>query len=184
FISEDTFVEDDETRSAAETVTYKVLTRTSLGLLNGADAPDIAYTTTERPHLPHRPANVAVNGLQWTLIDANGLTTIPVTWSNRNRVTEDNQVLDWDAASVTPETGQTTVIKIVDPSNGAVINTFTVAEGATSHDLTPADFNGASLALVQVFAKRDGFESLQAYEQLVLLAGGYGLNYGYLYGGN
>ncbi|MGI9505465.1 MAG: hypothetical protein ACR2RE_20705, partial [Geminicoccaceae bacterium] len=183
FISEDTFVEDDETRSAAETVTYKVLTRTSLGLLNGADAPDITYTTSERPHLPHRPANVAVNGLQWGIVDAAGLATIPVTWANRNRVTEDSQVLDWNAASVTPEVGQRTLIKIVDPSTRAVINEISVAEGVTSHDLMPADFGSATLTLVQVYAFRGGFESLQAYEQLVLLAGGYGRNYGYTYGG-
>ena len=155
----------------------------SIGLLNGADAPDIGYTATERPHLPHRPANVAVNGQQWGIVDSSGLATIPVTWANRNRVTEDSQVLDWDGASVTPEVGQGTLTKITDPSTHAGINEISVAEGVTSHDLMPADFGSATLALVQVCAVRDGFESLQAYEQLVLLEGGYGRNYGYTYGG-
>lgn len=104
--------DDDQVRSAGETVDYKLLTRTSLGQLAFDDAPTVSGTMTARPHLPLRPANVKVNGTGYGEVDATSATELAVTWSNRNRLTEDGQVVKWTAGDVAGEYLQETLITV------------------------------------------------------------------------
>lgn len=169
FIVHDHTYADDEPRSDGEVVEYQVLTRTSLGLLPVSEAPIISATLTGRPHLPSRPANVKVNGVAFSVdpIDLAGVNPIPVTWSERNRLTEDSVVLAWDAATVTPEAGQTTTVTLTDV-DGVVLHAYTGLTG-TSHDVDPADFGSEYLGYIVVTAERDGFESLQGYRLPIVL---------------
>lgn len=170
FVDGSTLYEDPVVRAAGEVVSYRMLTRTSKGLLDLADAPDVSYTLTERPWLPSRPANVLIDAIAFntigTPVDMIGESIIPVTWANRNRLTEDSVVLDWNEGDVTPETGQTTTITIYETDGTTVIDTITGLSG-TSHDIPLASFGGQSLALVRLTAERtddDGtFASLQGH---------------------
>jgi hypothetical protein len=90
---------------------------------------------------------------------------VPVEWSNRNRLTEDSQVLTWTDATVDPEEGQTTTIKVLTPDGLTVLDTITGLAG-TSYDIPLTSFGGEAIGRVDVYASRtdaDGdFLSLQA----------------------
>lgn len=172
FVNEGLSFIDNEQRSDGETVDYKVLPRTSLGTLDESAAPWISTTLCGRPWLPFRPADVKIEGVAFvasgSFIDAsmNGNSYVTVDWAERNRLTEDSIVQPWAAATVTPESGQTTTISVLDASTRAVVSTTDGLTG-TTHNLPKSTFGGHSLAIVRVTAKRDGFESLQGHELLV-----------------
>lgn len=182
FVDDESIIADAEIRVGGQGVEYRLLTITSKGRLNVEDAPTLEAVLTERPWLPSRPANVKINGIDHGLVDAVDATSITVTWSNRNREMEDAVVLRWNEATVNPESGQTTTIRVLDVS-GNVITTHDGLVG-TSFDLPKASFGGKSVGIVRIQSKREGLESLQGHEIKVQVAeGGYGLAYGMNYGG-
>lgn len=164
---------------------YKFTPRTSKGMYSVSSAALITQTAHDRMHLPYRPANVKFNGdLYSQQID--GTSDIVVTWSRRNRLTESSQILAWTDADTTPETGQTTVIEILDGS-GTVSATHSGLTGTTytvlASEIATAAGTGGK-AFIRVKAVRDGFESLNPVTRKVTTIGlgGYGLNYGKDYG--
>lgn len=182
FFANNTFIEDDIVRSAFSIAEYKLLMRTTQGLFGFDQAPTIEYTPDERPYLPTRPADVHVNGVDFGLVDADGVDPIPVTWANRNRLTEDGQIMAWDEAGITVESGQTTEIVILDPVDGSEVNRVTGLTGE-SHDLPVSACNGYNLVDLKIVSRRDGYESHQGSTYRVIVSGGYGYGYGYNYGG-
>jgi hypothetical protein len=169
FVVHDHTYADDEPRSEGELVEYQILTRTSLGLLTPSSAPIASATLTARPHLPSRPANVTVNAIAFAYeVDCVGVDPIPVTWSERNRVTEDSIILAWDAATVTPEAGQTTRITVYD----LLDNELTVHDGltGTNFDVPTSSFSGNSFGYIKVESVRDDLVSLQGKKQRVKVA--------------
>lgn len=172
FVNENQTFTDDTVRAAAEIVDYQVLMRTSLGLLDESLAPTVSETLTERLYLPSRPADVKVNGVGFGISDAIDVNPIPVTWANRNRVTESAVVLSWDDPSVTPEVGQTTTIYVTD-LDGNVLTTISGLTG-TSYNLSPAAFMGEFEGYVKVFSSLGGspaLESLQGFAVRVRVDG-------------
>jgi hypothetical protein len=137
-----------------------------------AQAPVVSYTLTERPWLPNRPANVLVDGTVAfnTLLtphDMTGAPDVPTSWANRNRMLEDGLVLAWTDGDVTPETGQTTTITVLDEDGVTVLDTHTGLTG-TSFDVPAASFGSADIAILRFSASRtdaDGtFDSLQWHD--------------------
>jgi len=181
FLSPDASFADTLARGVGVGTDYRLRTRTSLGLLPVADAALDSYTPTDRIHAPARPANVQAEGVGFGGVNASGLTEIEVTWSNRNRLTEETVLLAWDAATVTPEAGQTTTLTLIDDGDDSVIDTITGLTG-TSHDIPVASFDDVTAARVRVTSERDGITSIQGHEITIRFAG-YGLSYGYSYGG-
>lgn len=151
---------DDTLRAAGETVDYRLLSRTSGGILSFSAAPDETVTLTGRPHLPSRPANVRVNGVGFGAVAASG-STLTVTWENRNRLLETSQILAWNSGTVPPEAGQTTTVYALS-AGGDVIQTFDGNAG-TSLEVPRSVFTGHSTGKIKVTAKRDGLESLQGH---------------------
>jgi hypothetical protein len=180
FLDESTVFEDPLVRAAAEEVSYKLLSRTSQGLLTLAEADLESHTLTERPWLPSRPANVVAYGEAWSSeaepIDARLRPDpwISTSWANRNRLTEDSVVLAWDDANVTPETGQTTRIDVCD-NLGNVIASHDGLSG-TSFDVPDASFGSEDIVELRFYADRtddDGeFASLQFFSHWVQVGGG------------
>lgn len=179
FVDESTIFEDPVVRSAAETVDYLLLSRTSQGLLAAGDATEQSATLTERPWLPNRPANVGVyDGTNFSTssapIDAalNPDAFITVTWANRNRLDEDSQILAWDDATQTVETGQTTTIEVRDV-DGVLLATHDGLTG-TTYNVPDSSYSGEQLIELRVYAERsdsDGdFVSLQYSSHWVLVA--------------
>lgn len=170
FIDDSTLFEDPTLRSGGEAMSVKLLTRTSQGVLDLASASLVSHTLTDRPWLPNRPANVTIGGVMFntasTPVDMIGESEVPVSWANRNRTTEDSQVLAWDEATVTPETGQTTRIEVRTADLSTVITTHDGLSG-TSFNVPIASFGDEAVAALQFWAERsdgDGdFTSLQAH---------------------
>lgn len=163
-------------------VEFKALPTTSLGTLQIDDAPTIIENVSGRPYYPTRPGDVKVLGVGFDVVFTDAGLDIGITWANRNRLTEDSQVVLWSDGEITPEVGQTTTITVLDMDR----NVLTAHDGLAGNSflLPSASFAGSNVAIVRVTAKRDGFESLQGHEVVVSFGSGYGTNYGNNYGDN
>jgi hypothetical protein len=155
-------VDDQTVRAPGETPDYKLLSRTSLGILPEADAPIISGTMTARPHLPLRPANVKVNGLGFGTLAIGAAPNITITWSTRNRTLEDGQVVRWNAAQVVPEYAQETVVTVFDPDGVQVYQQGSLWT-ETTLVLPASNFARYPAVTIQVKSRRDGLWSLQSH---------------------
>lgn len=181
---------DPTANSAGTPTTFKLLPKVSFGTLQPEDATEVIHTPSERPYLPHRPANVQIDGngfgpAVYATSDPGGIpATVPVTWANRNRLLEDGIAPRWTDGTVTPEAGQTTTIRVYELSSGDLVFEQNGIVG-TSFDLGTSTLLDFRFYVVRVSAERDGFESLQsAARTLEIVRLGYGNNYGYDYGQN
>lgn len=169
FIFPELFSSPDPTRrTASEEVRYRFSTITPNGDLDRADTPEVSTVLSERPHLPTRPANVRVGGVAFGTFNMGSDTEVEITWANRNRVAEASQILDWTAASVSGEAGQTTTIAFEDQFG----NEFDAITGltGTSRTVQRGRFDGLTDCRVKVYAERDGMRSLQAHSIRVTLS--------------
>lgn len=171
---------DMEQYNVADTVSVKLRTTTGSGVLSLAAAPEDTITFDSRAIRPLRPADVKVEGDGYGPVDAEGLLEVVVTWANRNRLTETTP-LAWTGATVTPEVGQTTTIEVLDVL-GNVITTHSGITG-TTYNVPVGSFGGNSIGVVRVLSERAGYRSYRYHEITVFLDKGYGLAYGYNYGG-
>lgn len=131
FIPREADIIDPSRRVIDQPITYRLLSVTSEGRLKIAQAPDLDYVATARPWLPFRPANckVAGQGGGSAFIDTN--PTVPLSWSNRNRLLEDSVLLPWNGGSVAVESGQTTTIRILAPNGTTVLDTIAGLTGTS-----------------------------------------------------
>lgn len=187
FFDQNSLIVDQNERGAGDVLDYDLIMNTSINQGELGQSEVTAYPN-ERAWLPSRPANVSVEGSLWANIDnsSGALTEIECSWSNRNRVTEDFQVLGWTAATVTPESGQTTVIEFYDESDltGIPYRSTSVPEGDTNYTIPIADFNGVGTTTLKFRSARDGLLSFTGHERKVILSSGYGQGYGIDYGGD
>lgn len=182
FIPTDAVIDDEAVYEAGETVEYHPLTVTSKGTLAYPDSVPISGQLSLRPWLPSRPANVKIGTVAEGTYVADELAgTIPVSWATRNRTMEDAVIMAWDDAPVTPESGQTTSILILDPITRDVVNRIDGLSG-NSYDLPTGAFLLLDRGIVRVVAVKDGNDSLQGHEILAIVKSGYGYAYGLSYG--
>lgn len=172
----------------AESVTTDIVASEWVALTPGDPVPEERPgTVVSRAVLPFRPANVSVDigdgPTGFGHLVSNGFpASVNTSWANRNRNTEDAIAPQWGTGNVTPETGQTTVIRILDENRGYV-NEIETAVGDTTATLAEIDFGGVEIGIIQFLAKRDGFLSFAAHEMTFSFENyGYGYNYGEKYG--
>lgn len=185
FVDADVTFADSDQRAAFEEVSYKILTRTSKGLLAQGSAPVETVTLTERPWLPTRPANVWMAGQAFQAVDASADYDLYLSWSNRNRLTENSQVLPFWEDPITPEVDQYTRVEIRTLGGDLLIG----LSGLTGGDVAiPFDlFGGETSAKVSVKAERgkvfgqygsEGLMSLQYIENVVTPGDVHAVTYG------
>lgn len=155
---------DAEVRADGEDVSYWLLTRTRGNALPLASAPEINVTLGNRAYRPLRPANVQVNGVGFGTVDGSALSSVTVTWANRNRTAESTQALHWTAGSVDPESGQTTRVDVLAGASGSTILASYHAITGTSYALDLTPFAGQGTVRVRVRAVRASVLSLQGHE--------------------
>lgn len=178
---------DNRENFAGDTQTYRLRPRTRRGRLSFAAATPRDYTPNERLHQPFRPANPTVDGLAFVgpvYVGAAVPSSVLVNWKTRNRLSEDAVASEWGSASVTPEPGQTTTIRLRDSITGVVdLEVSGLAGSSANVDITSATtFRYYDL---EVLAARDGIESYrESTVSLELVRLGYGNNYGNDYGEN
>lgn len=178
---DDAVIDDQEVHTAGELLVVRPLPTTSRGTLAYADGVNVEGRMTNRPWLPQRPADVKVANVAWGLVNGIGVNSFNVTWKNRNRLTEDTVILDWDDANVPVESGQTTSILVLNPVSRAVVSRQDGLTG-TSYSLPRSAFGALSAGIVKVISVRDGQDSIQGHEILVKVSSGYGYGYGLNYG--
>jgi hypothetical protein len=171
-------------RVADAAYAYKLQPRTSLGLLPIEEANQFTFTPNLRPWRPFRPANVRVQDSQFgpVTVNVSDFTHLNITWSNRNRTTEDSQVRRWTEGTVPPEDGQTTTIEVLNLDR-QVIQTYAGLTG-TSYAALLSDFSLEETAFIRVLSVRDGIRSLNSFEigVTILASEGWGANYGNAWG--
>lgn len=147
------------------------MVRTSGTVLNvSIDDIKVAWGTSDFPSL--------------LFIGAGIPTSLDLSWSNRNRLSEDIVAPRWNEATVTPEMGQTTTIRARDKFSGSVELVVTGLTG-TTYSLALASLTTYRFYEIEFASVRDGFESIQAGKlEIQLVRLGYGNNYGYDYGEN
>jgi len=176
---------DPAERAAGETVTYRLLPRTTMGQLPYGGAADLTLTVTNRPHAPFRPAKCELNGAGFGGFEHRdgGVAPPPViaTWANRDRAAEDSIYRRWTDATVTPEVGQTTSLLILNAA-GVMQSEITGLTG-TSHEIPFVDLQVVGVGFVEFRSVRDGLTSITgARRAFDVRASGYGYGYGNTYG--
>lgn len=162
-----------------ETVQQRALTETSRGgTLALGLAPNINCTIVGRQAMPYPPAYFQVNGTRWDQVtQISGQITL--AWRERNRLTQQDQLIDNTAGTITPETGTTYTIVLKDGS-GTTFATFTGVTGTSWTWPTPDDTH--TTIQMTLTAVRGGISSFQSQTLPATTRVGYGLNYGNDYG--
>ncbi len=157
---------------AGETIPYQLSPETSLNLLPLDDTPITSYTATERPYLPTRPANVKINNVSFEDVTQSTSEDTIVTWSNRNRLTEDLIIKKWTDGNVTPEEGQTTIIRIRRASDNDLITEYRELTGI-SLNIPYSAWENENEFFVEVLAHRQiegqNMESIQFVRQKIIV---------------
>lgn len=182
---DDDMASDYREYAPGELVEAAVLTRTTSDVLDLADAPVLSLTVEGRWDKPYPPGDVRVDGLQ-ALAPQQEHAAPVITWAHRDRLLQEEQVVGHGEASVGPEAGTTYTIRVYDADDPTVvIRTVTGIAGTTwTYDAGMQTTDGSPTAVyIELESVRDGLTSHQLYRFYVTLQGGYGLGYGYNYGG-
>lgn len=184
WLVDDEMVSDNREYQDGEIVQAKALTRTSTDLLELDEAETDVLEVNQRVFRPYPPANVKVGGVSiYEPLDTQ--TEAAVTWAHRDRIMQQDVAIGHLEASVGPETGVTYNIRIYGPDGvtllsetdvGAVDNwTFTTARQVAA--------GSPSRVFIELESKRDGVASQQHYRFEVVIASGWGYDWGQNYGG-
>ncbi len=152
---------DPTVRATGENISYWLAPTTAGGVLDLEDAPEMVVPVSNRAQRPIRPANVAVNGQNFTRVETGTDTTVTVTWANRSRTLESGVPLLWEDGNVSGESGQTTRVALLDDAGNQVHLTTDIS--GTSHTVTLTDFGAVTRGYIEVRAHRGGLDSLQAF---------------------
>jgi len=147
----------------------KILSRTPLGSLDESEATIIdAPAFDSRQARPYPPGNFKIDGVSYPAT----FTGQPnLTWSHRNRATQNTVVLH-SAASVTIETGTTYTLRIYDEDSAlirtetsitAALYNYSEADERADCGLGPTDPLNTSLRF-ELESIRDGLTSWQHYD--------------------
>jgi len=129
---------------AGETAELRLCPKTGKGELDPSMTGSVACTIQQRFIRPYPPGNVKINGAAYPSAVTGDIT---FTWANRNRVNQTANVILQSDGNITPETGQTTTIRIYGgPSLNTLRRTYSGLNG-TSQTWTLADItaDGADL---------------------------------------
>lgn len=160
---------DGNPRTAGDTPIVELRTKTTSSLLSASLAPDDEITFASRAIRPLRPADIQVDGSDEGPLDLTGVNPIPTAWARRNRLSETTP-LAWDDADVSPESGQTTIIRLLDAGGALIDDTTYAGIAGTTQDIDTADFGGATSGILEFGSQRDGYDSWQAYRVAIMLS--------------
>lgn len=178
----DVFFETDGVEyTTGEVAKVKLLPVTGIGELALSLATENTVTMNQRQYRPYPPGKLRINGVKYpTLITGDSIT---VTWAHRDRLQQTGATIeDTEEGNIGPEAGTTYTIEARRADTNALLGSRSGVSG-TSAVFGPETF-GAYVGDVRVVVKsvRDGVESWQAHSWTVDRTG-YGLDYGYNYGG-
>jgi hypothetical protein len=97
-----------------ETARLKLCPKTGKGELSTSQAQEIACPIRGRFIRPYPPGKVRINGAAYPRAVSGDIT---ITWANRNRVSQTAYIVAQTDGNITPESGQTTTIRLYDSGN-------------------------------------------------------------------
>lgn len=157
-----------------ETLSLKLLSKTTSGTVPIAYAPPQALTFGQRFARPYPPAQVRVNGQHWrTVVTMDDNTqSIVLTWVERNRIVQADAILGHADAGVAAEVGTTYTVKLYTDAGTLVRTisgltgttwTYTFAEMVDDFGLAALQGTGIYTAYLTFGSVRDGHQSWQGY---------------------
>ena len=170
-----------------DTNTWPYYGRVRSGMITTADASlwQVPISRYARNHKPTRPANVQVNGfgpdpLIDTSVDSK-ITELVITWSTRNKTTDEANVPWWNDGNFAPEAGETYTVRFIDPDSRVIRYEETGITGTTI-TRPVSDIAPRGVVYVEVFAVdslgRESFMASQNWVQIDKVALDYqGWNY-------
>ena len=170
-----------------DTNTWPYYGRVRSGMITTADASlwQVPISRYARNHKPTRPANVQVNGFgPDPLIDTSinsDITELVITWSTRNKTTDEANVPWWNDGNFAPEAGEIYTVRFIDPDSGVIRYEETGITGTTI-TRPVSDIAPRGVVYVEVFAVdslgRESFMASQNWVQIDKVARDYqGWNY-------
>lgn len=157
--------------AGTETVSVKAMPRSLSGSVPKSHAVPKQITFSLRYARPYPPGNVKVNGDPWfaddIYVDAEN-DTLTLTWSHRDRITQQDQLVAHGASSIGPEPGVTYTVRIYKADN-TLLRTVTGIAGTTwsySAASMSSDFDvydGIQVGYLMLSAQRDTILSFQSY---------------------
>lgn len=153
----DTAATDGVDYLQGDVVSVKCQTRTGRGTLALASTPADSYTAARRQNRPYPPGLFRINGQYQPSSHQGG--AIPITWAERNRLTQTASIIGQGDATISPEAGTTYTATLTRTDNNAVLASVTGLTG-TSATLTPTAYNGqVKLTLKAVRSALDSWTS-------------------------
>lgn len=157
--------------AGTETIGVKVLPRTTTTVLPIEHAPPIEVEFNLRFARPYPPGLVEVNGDPWfttPITLSSAAPTLAITWAHRDRITQQDQLVDHLEASIGPEAGTTYEIRVY-RADSTLLRTVTGLTGTSwNYPVAEAvaDFSAAGSAYpgyITLRSMRDGLASFQDY---------------------
>jgi len=158
-----------------ETVHVKLLTRTSSDQQSIDTATELTVAMAQRYYRPYPPGQFRINGLDYPEDEPFG-SAIAVSWAHRDRLLQDDQLIDAAAGSIGPEPGVQYYVRVtaLDAARMPLGEVLDVLVDGTAHTVLASDITGTAYAEAPYFrigvrATRDGIDSWQ--EPSVVVAG-------------
>lgn len=146
----------------SETVDAKFVTHTSTGDYSVALSPVESVTMNRRQFRPYPPGKLMVGAQNFAEVTS-VMGDVVLTWAHRDRIIQDDTLVDHEAASIGPEPGTTYTVRVY---NGVtLVRTAAGIVGTTwTYDFAMAEADGWIPTLtMEVESSRGGFASLQKY---------------------
>ena len=142
-----------------EAVDVKALTRTASDLLDETLAPGDSVVMASRAARPYPPGKLRITDTVASNVayPSECIGALTVSWAHRDRLLQDDQVIDASEASIGPEAGTTYNVRFY--LDGVLDSTQTGISGTSS---TSYAMPSNGLGRVEVEAVRDGLTSWQA----------------------
>lgn len=155
-------IDDDRAADATvylegEEVTAAAVTNAAAGPLPLVDAPSEVVEIVGRPRLPYPPGRLRIDG---AIAPSSVSGTPTITWAHRSRIVQADQLVDDEAASVTPEAGTRYGVRLLDASDAVLVERLNVDGEACSFVLA---YTGD--VTLELFAITDVGESWQRHER-------------------
>lgn len=150
---------DENQYIATDTVNLKLSTIATGGELAIASAPVANVTLNQRATRPYPPAKLTINTLTYPSTTITG----PITpaWAHRDRVLQQDQLIDTNAANIGPEAGTTYTVRYYKPAN-TLVNTQTGFTGTSGTPYTPGGV--ADTVKVTIESVKSGLASWQTID--------------------
>ncbi|MEJ0006014.1 MAG: tetratricopeptide repeat protein [Steroidobacteraceae bacterium] len=152
-----TLASDKVEYMSGEVVNAKLLTRTNAGILPDSAATPVSVTMAGRQALPYPPAMIKINGVRWDQVTTLS-GTFTVTWAERNRLSQADQLVDQTAATITPETNTRYFLAFYDATNTLLVSRNDI--GGTTASVV---LNSSGAVTMKMHAINDNGASFQEY---------------------